>query len=96
MEEWHIIPVYIPGGCTGYVQPMDAILNKPIKDKIADILEQKEWRRQMIVLAVIAFSSLKQLDKHGWRKDSIIKSFKKAGISISPDGTEDNYNHHYQ
>ena len=50
----------------------------------------------MIVLAVIAFSSLKQLDKHGWRKDSIIKSFKKAGISISPDGTEDNYNHHYQ
>jgi len=40
MKERHIIPVYIPDGCTGYVQPMDTILNKLVKDKIADILEE--------------------------------------------------------
>jgi len=39
MKERHIIPVYIPDGCTGYVQPLDTILNKLVKDNIADILE---------------------------------------------------------
>lgn len=40
MEERHIIPVYIPDGCAGYVQPMNTILNNLVKDKTADILEE--------------------------------------------------------
>jgi len=40
MKELGITAVYIPGGCTGYVQPMDTIINKLVKDKIGDILEE--------------------------------------------------------
>ena len=34
MAALHIIPVYIPGGYTGYVQPLDTDINKILKDKI--------------------------------------------------------------
>ena len=37
MKELDITAVYIPDG---YVQPMDTSLNKLVKDKIADILEE--------------------------------------------------------
>jgi len=37
MKELDITAVYIPDCCTGYVQPMDTIINK---DKIGDILEE--------------------------------------------------------
>ena len=30
----------IPGGCTGYVQPLDVSLNKPLKDLIRDEQER--------------------------------------------------------
>ena len=33
MNELH---VYIPEGCAGYIQPLDTILNKLLKDRIAD------------------------------------------------------------
>ena len=41
MKELDITAVYIPDGCTGYVdtQPMGTI-NKLVKDKMADILEE--------------------------------------------------------
>ena len=31
---------HIPDSCTGYVQPIDTILNKLVKDKIVDILKK--------------------------------------------------------
>ena len=40
MKELDITAVYIPDGCTGYVRPMDTSLNKLVKDKVADILEE--------------------------------------------------------
>ena len=40
MKELDITAVYIPDGCTVYVQPMDTSPNKLVKDKIADILEE--------------------------------------------------------
>ena len=40
MKELDITAVYIPDGCTGYVQPMDTIINKLVKHKIGDILEE--------------------------------------------------------
>ena len=39
MKMVHITLVYIPEGCTGYIQPMDTILNKLLKDKIAEQLD---------------------------------------------------------
>jgi len=77
---------------------MDTILNKLVKDKIADILEETleeleddntddsvGCRRILITQAV----GQAWLWLHKEKKDSIIKSFKQAGISISPDGSED-------
>ena len=40
MKELDITAVYIPDGCTGYVQLMDTSLNKLVKDKVADIQEE--------------------------------------------------------
>lgn len=41
MKELHITPVYIPEGCTGYIQPLDTILNKLLKDRIAADLDEE-------------------------------------------------------
>ena len=32
--------MYIPDGCTGYAQPLDTILNKLLKDRIAADLDE--------------------------------------------------------
>ena len=40
MKELHITPVYIPEGYTGYVQLLDTILNKLLKDRIAADLDE--------------------------------------------------------
>ena len=96
MEERHIIPVYIPDGCAGYVQPMNTILNNLVKDKTADILEELLEADEEIDDSVGHRSiMITQCSWQAWlwlpteKKDSIIKSFKQAGSSLSPDGTED-------
>ena len=96
MEERNIIPVYIPDGCTRYVLPMDTVLNKLVKGKIADILEEKlevveerdegVGRRRILITQEVGEA---WLWLHIEKKESIIKSFKQEGIPISPDGTED-------
>lgn len=40
MKELHITPIYILDGCTGYVQSLDTILNKLLKDRIAADLDE--------------------------------------------------------
>jgi len=40
IKKMDITAVYIPDGCTEYIQPMDTIINKLVKDKIGDILEE--------------------------------------------------------
>lgn len=40
MKECHLVPVYVPNGCTGYVQPMDTAIKELVKDKIALILKE--------------------------------------------------------
>jgi len=75
---------------------MATTLNKLVKDKIVGILEEKleaveetdesiGYRRILIIHAV----GEAWLWLHIEKKESIIKSFKQAGISISPDGAED-------
>ena len=39
MTDQRITPVYIPEGCTGYVQPLDTHINKLLKEKIAIYLD---------------------------------------------------------
>ena len=40
MKDLDITAVYIPDSHTRYVQPMDSIINKLVKGKISDILEE--------------------------------------------------------
>jgi len=98
MKELHITAVYIPDGCTGYVQPMDTIINKLVKDKIGDILEETLVddleenpdstsvgdRRIAITHAVAAAWSW----LHQYKQDTIIKAFQQTGISLCPTGNE--------
>ena len=75
---------------------MDTILNKLVKDKIGDILEEvlegveetdeSVGRRRILITQAVGKA---WLWLHTEKKDSIIKSFKQAGISLTPNGTED-------
>ena len=92
--------IFIPGGLTRYLQPLDIGINKPFKaalkkhyllDKINSIelnsqnnLTQVEKRQKII----------ENINKIWWddneiKKDSITNSFQKGGISLKRDGTED-------
>lgn len=50
MKKMRIAGSYIPGGCTGYVQPLDVALNKPLKQLIKEAsdrhyeLHEGEWQ----------------------------------------------------
>ena len=68
---------------------MDTVLNKLVKDKIADILEElfegaERTGDSVGHRRILSWKSMALV-----KKDSIIKSSKEAGISLSPDGTED-------
>lgn len=100
MTDLHITPVYVPEGCTGYVQPMDTVLNKVLKDKIPDFLDSylaatpgpinphgdKVGARRIAITHAVgqAWEWL-----HAEKQHSIVKAFKQAGISLSSNGSED-------
>ena len=85
MKDLDITAVYIPDGCTGYVQPMDTIINKLVTDKISDILEETlvyqsddtsiGHRRIASIYAVAAA----WLWLHQSKQDTIIKAFQQTG-----------------
>lgn len=49
MQKLHVTPVYVPDGCTGYVQPMDTALNKLMNDKTCEILEELSKKSKLKV-----------------------------------------------
>ncbi|KAI2796665.1 hypothetical protein BLOT_015676 [Blomia tropicalis] len=101
LERMKIIPIYIPAGCTKYLQPADVSWNKPFKDYYSEYYN--EWMR----------TASPNLTKHGnprpppkekilswiigaWNKISpelIQKSFKACGISNEVNGSEDDLIH---
>ena len=100
MKELHITPIYIPERCTGYVQPLDTIPNKLLKDRIATDLEEviddavtkagdyddNVGTRRIAITHAVA-RAWKWL--HRERQASIIKCFEQAGISLPADGSQD-------
>ncbi|KAA8894455.1 hypothetical protein FN846DRAFT_973897, partial [Sphaerosporella brunnea] len=93
---------FIPEDLTGYLQPLDAHVNKSVKQHISDYLEEKieqNWHsdfpdkanvrareRRILITRCVADAWEKLHDEQG---DLIRKSFQQTGISLNPDGSED-------
>jgi hypothetical protein len=93
---------FIPEGLTGYLQPLDTHVNKPVKQHIGDYLEEKleeHWhsdfpgkqnvrvRERRILITRCVADAWEKL--HREQGDLVRKSFQQTGISLNPDGSED-------
>ena len=90
--------VIVPPGYTSRVQVVDVLMNRPFKDEVSSLFEDhldknldqyvdgeinaNQWRVLMTKWVCEAWS------KVGKMKDSIIRSFKKCGLSMALDGSE--------
>ena len=99
LTELNTTPVYVPGGTTGLVQPLDVVVNAPFKaivKKLADehIRNNLENYVQGTVPAKETRVLFTRWVGEAWEqvsreKDMIIRSFKKCGISVPIDGSGD-------
>ena len=90
--------VNVPPGCTSRVQVVDVLINKPFKDEVRALLEDHlDKNLYQYVDGKINASQRRALmtkwvgeawSKVGKMKDSIIRSFKKYGLSVALDGSE--------
>lgn len=100
MRSHGIIPSLIPGGCTSLVQPLDVAINKPFKDLIrehtdmaifrAETIENiQKWSvRQRHILTTCCVGEV-FYRFHEEKKDIICRVFRKVGLSLQVDGSED-------
>jgi hypothetical protein len=90
----------IPGGCTGYVQVLDVLINKLIKGYIEEyedlwieehfeIWQSGKWSvgDRRILLTYWVAQAYERV--HLEHKDAIISCFKNVGLSLAVDGSED-------
>ena len=85
--------------CTSRVQVVDVMVNKPFKDEVRRLFENHlDSNFERYVEGKISASERRVLmtkwvgeawSKVGKMKDSIIRSFKKCGLSVALDGSED-------
>lgn len=96
----NITPSLIPSGCTGLVQPLDVSINKPLKELVRDLTDQRifdlesaadfeRWtvgdRRVMTTHCVgEAFDQF-----HTTKANLISRSFRKTGLSLPINGSLD-------
>ena len=90
----------IPGGCTGYVQVLDVLINKLIKAYIAEyedlwleenfeLWESGKWSvgERRILMTHWVYKAFERV--HLEHKNAIISCFKNVGLSLPVDGSED-------
>ena len=92
-------PVFVPAGTTGLVQPVDVVFNAPFKariDQLATMHMQEnvdDYIRGKFTASERRILFTKWVGQ-AWKeisakKDVIVRSFKKCGISVAIDGSED-------
>ena len=96
-------PVYVPPGCTSLVQPLDVVVNAPFKKKIETCAMQHVQENLEQYLNGKFTASERRVLLTGWigqaweeissNKEMIVRSFKKCGISVAADGSEDSEIH---
>ena len=96
----NITASFIPSGCTGYVQVLDVAINKPLKNRIgelADIHYEEHFEKwntgsytvgdRRIMLTKWVGQAWREL--HTQQADVIRQTFRKLGLSLAVDGSED-------
>lgn len=93
------IPVYVPPGCTSLVQPLDVSFNSPFKAIVGRLArEHMANNLDCYVEGSIPASERRVLFTQwvgqAWEEVSmntrmVVRSFKKCGISVPIDGSED-------
>jgi hypothetical protein len=91
----------IPGGCTGYVQVLDVSINKIIKNYIEEAEDlwidqnMEKWKsgqvsvgERRVLMTHWVGEAWEKL--HREHKQTIINTFRHVGLSLNPDGSEDN------
>ena len=94
---------YVPGGCTSLVQPVDVSFNKPFKSAVErQATQHMQENLDSYVHGRINASARRVLFTkwvgQAWEevsadKEMIVRSFKKCGISVPIDGSEDDQIH---
>ena len=92
-------PVYVPPGTTSLIQPVDVVFNKPFKARVEKLAtEHMQQNLDAYVRGEISASERRilftkwvgeALETLSADKEMIIRSFKKCGISVAVDGSED-------
>lgn len=90
---------FIPSGYTGFVQVLDVIINKPLKDRIKELSEihydnnMDKWQHgkysiseRRIMITYWVAQVWREL--HAEQSDIIIKTFRKLGLSLAVNGSE--------
>ena len=92
-------PMYIPGGTTGLIQPLDVVVNAPFKAFVKQLADKHiHDNLDAYVQGTISAKERRVLftkwvgeawDHVCLQKESIIRSFRKCGISLPIDGSMD-------
>ena len=95
----HTTYTYVPGGCASLVQPVDVSFNKPFKSAVERLANQHMQENLDANVKVDINASARRVLFTKWvgqaweevsaDKEMIVRSFKKCGIALAIDGSED-------
>ncbi|RYP24437.1 hypothetical protein DL765_000457 [Monosporascus sp. GIB2] len=106
LRSYRITTALIPPGCTSLLQPLDTAINGPFKDWLAEFADgyiaKKEDQHLQQQGGPMAWSvsdrriMTTHIVQQAWerlygREFLVQKAFRKCGISIRPNGSEDNF-----